>query len=619
MLKKIIRLFQIIPQLGYSNIAYMIWYRLSLKIGWRKLMFPSGKPVKGCFYNGTSLVANYPDEWRRLLKLKAHDILKGKLSYFHYHSRFIGNPPQWFKDPFTGTVLAQPYKHWTDLNDFDLNTGDIKVLWEPSRFQWLTDLARAYKVFGDNRYLMTMNTWLEDWSRENPKNIGVNWKCGQEAAVRVMKLISTASILDQDLRASGQLKKMVYEHVERIHGNINYAIAQDNNHGPSEAAALYIGSAWLLAQENVDKQEYLKKIKKKGRKILIERILRLVDKDGTFAQRSVNYHRVVVDTMSWVLSSMNRYNEGRFCDKVRERLIKLGEWQMLHIADKKGNAPNLGLNDGAMFENLHCCDYRDFRPSTQLFFASLLNVKALEGNGHSPFNEPVYWYFGKDHKNLELYRKYPKRFGLLDGQFLYIRSKNVDLYMRIPGNKLRPTSEDAFHIDLWVDGSNVICDTGSYSYNAGEETFKFKSVSSHNTVQFDDSPQMPKISRFLYGAWLKASIEKPLSENNSVFNFCASYRDYQRNKHTREFKLDMNNRWLVVIDSFEKPKKRKATARWHSTQSSKLAFDVIDEGSNRIEPIKSLGESSLYYLEKHPVEKLGYTTRSNKIMTTIKF
>ncbi len=48
-------------------------------------------------------------------------------------------------------------------------------------------------------------------------------------------------ILGQWNHPSPGLKDFIYQHLERISANICYAIAQDNNHGTSEAAALFIG------------------------------------------------------------------------------------------------------------------------------------------------------------------------------------------------------------------------------------------------------------------------------------------------------------------------------------------------------------------------------------------
>src|SRR5690606_16628052 len=100
--------------------------------------------------------------------------------------------------------------------------------------------ARAYRVFGDEKYLDALNNRLMDWSENNPLNQGPNWKCGQETSVRVMKLFTAAAIMQQADSVSESLEELVRHHLLRIQPNIRYAIAQDNNHGTSEAAGLYI-------------------------------------------------------------------------------------------------------------------------------------------------------------------------------------------------------------------------------------------------------------------------------------------------------------------------------------------------------------------------------------------
>ena len=252
-------LIPILPKLGYSNVAYMIWYRISMKLGWRKRKFPLGKAVEGLFFKESAPLNNYPKNWRNKTLERANKILDGDLTWFHYHTFQVGNPPKWFQNPFVGSVLNNPKKHWSELSDFDLNTGDIKIIWEASRFGWLTDLARAYRVSGDKKYLKAINQWLQDWSKHNLKNQGPNWKCGQEASIRVMKLITTAQVLDQDLNASNALKQMIYEHLNRVYHNINYAWSQDNNHGTSEAAVLYIGAVYLSKQITNDKENIILK------------------------------------------------------------------------------------------------------------------------------------------------------------------------------------------------------------------------------------------------------------------------------------------------------------------------------------------------------------------------
>src|SRR5699024_10816925 len=101
---------------------------------------------------------------------------------------------------------------------FDLNTGEIKHLWELSRFDWVTDLARGSVVTEEPGYLERLNDLLNHWSKNNPVNKGVNWRCGQETSIRVMKLFNAAVVTGNLKTITPALFDFVFYHVERING-----------------------------------------------------------------------------------------------------------------------------------------------------------------------------------------------------------------------------------------------------------------------------------------------------------------------------------------------------------------------------------------------------------------
>ncbi len=620
MLFKILILIKLIPKLGYWNVTYMLWYRLSLKLGIRKRFFPVGKPINGTFFESTEPISNYPEEWRERTIQKANDILKGELTWFHYHKFKVGNPPNWFLNPFDGSILKNPNKHCTEFSDFNLNTGDIKILWEPSRFDWLTDLARAYRITGDEKYLISINDWLSDWSKHNPLNQGPNWKCGQEASIRVMKLITAAQILNQDLNSLPLLQQMIFDHLNRIYPNINYAIAQDNNHGTSEAAGLYIGAVWLLSQQNIIFSEsQLKKYKRAGRRLLINRLMKLISSDGSFSQQSVTYHRVVVDTMSWVLYAMEKYNEPKFSELVNKKLYSLGLWLYKFTIDENGDAPNIGSNDGAMFEKLHNCDYRCFKYSTQLYFGILYKKRIYN---YEEYDESIFWRYPQSYLGFDYVKNDINTIEVLDSEYLLIKKDPLRLFLKIPNDKFRPSSCDLFHLDLWINGENIISDRGSYSYNAVEETLKFKSISSHNTVQFDNKEPMPKLSRFLYGSWIKATESRIKSKGDDRVIWQGTYTDYYQNTHQRKVEVNFNNREVKVIDNLISYNKNFDTKlRWYfNTTQSQIRLTVFGKsGNNRLVPTIKREFSSLYYLQKEITECYEFTTKDNVYMTIITY
>lgn len=584
MFKKALLVFEIIPKLGYWNFFYAVWYKLSLKLGVRKLMFPKGQSVSGLIFKGTADLTTLPvDEWSHNIIAKADEIGRGVFTYFSFHKKTIPSTnnlayiPNWFFNPFENVTYSQQKKHWTELSDF--GEGDIKIIWEISRFDWVTDLARAYKISGNEKHLLRLNSWLEDWSSHNPLNLGPNWKCGQETSFRVMKLLTAAHCLSQYNTPSAALKEWIKQHVLRIYPNINYAISQDNNHGTSEAIGLYIGAAWLI--HNGESDPKFHKFKRKGRQILEERILKLIQNDGTFAQKSMTYHRVVLDTMSFVLHNMMLLKESDFSPEMVERLTNLGEWQYKMTFGTQGDAPNFGSNDGAMIENLHSRPYRDFRPSTQLFYGALKRKRVYEDISLS---ESAYWRFGSEALLWPIEVVEIPKAEILDKQILIMRNERANVFMKLPEDTFRPVN-DAFHVDLWINGEPVLVDAGSYSYNAGELTDRYKSVSFHNTIQFGNEEQMPKIGRFLNGKWISLLSSNPIEYNNDKVMWSGTYKDFRHNTHFRKLTLSPTNLLIedTVISSFD------VHSRYHFNK---------DKYSIQIHPVvKSMASS--YYLEQH--------------------
>ncbi len=591
-----------------------------LKSGLCSLVFKKGKPITGPFFRQTNTGVSYPDAWKSNLKDEAEKIIDGKFTWFFKHTFQSALPPDWFFNPFSGKTAVKGNKHWTRTHEFQSEAGDIKIIWELSRFAWLTTLARAYKVFGDQKYLDTINILLESWSSANSANTGPNWKCGQETSFRIFKLFTVSCILNQQSDLSPGLKQMIEEHLSRIRPTITYAMAQRNNHATSEAAALYIGATLLIKQAGTrgKKKKRLLQLQKKGKSLLEQLILELVLPDGTFAQKSTNYHRVVIDTISVVLHLMDVYKLAPFKAEVTIRLQNLGEWQRAMIMGANGETPNVGNNDGAMIESMHDKAYTDFRPSTQQFFGLLNGTIPFDDS----FDEPLYW-----RKSTCLRHRTKKEECLpsvyfFDNQYLLIKKQRFSLLMLLPDDTFRP-GLDPFHIDLWINGKNVFIDSGTYSYNAGVDTEYFKSILSHNTISFNASEPMPVLSRFLNAAWLKArNINGPIRQNTGI-HFSATYSDYNKNKHERE--LIVSEEKILVRDKVDY--NGTAEAFFHFGEGELLSVNqemkkvelqsctLYFNGVNTF--IKDVGFHSNYYLLKEKHDFLRVSLQSTLLETTV--
>ena len=540
-MKKILWYLPILRKLGINNVLYIVWYRWSLKTGFRKSFFPVRelKLSGDLFISDKTSAPQIPLQSKEQIIENAAKILSGQLKYYSYHWKKVGSPPNWFINPFNGAIIKNPHLHWTELADFDIEIGDIKNVWEASRFYWVISLAQAYALTQSPKYLQTLNAWLKNWTQQNPVNLGPNWKCGQEASIRVFNLINASLILHASEIPNEEFSELIYLHILRISSNIRYAIAQNNNHGTSEAAAIFIGASWLEKYGKGDLRQ-LPKLKSQGRKWLENRTNILIDTDGSFSQHSVNYHRVVLDTLCYVEFWRQQLKQKAFSKAFYEKASSASQWLAALTDPNTGKAPNLGSNDGALFLNLNSCDYKDYRPSVQLAANLFLNTRIYP---EGPYDESLLWLgvIPTQKKSVSNNRQSK----VLDNAYVVMHADDSMALIRTPKFNYRPSHNDVFHFDLWHKGVNILCDNGSFSYNPGSEcSLDFKSVHMHNTVSFDGQEQMPKLSRFLLAKWIKQGESGEIINTNNETSWRGSYIDYRGNKHFRKVNYS-SNRWII--------------------------------------------------------------------------
>ncbi|VVN65197.1 heparinase II/III family protein [Pseudomonas fluorescens] len=509
--------------------------------------------------------------------------------------------------------MDQPNRNWWEIPDFDSRLGDIKMVWETSRLDWLLAFAQRAKA-GESYYLSQLDSWLADWCANNPPYKGVNWKCGQEASIRVMHLAMASLILEQTGEATIALLELIKQHLKRIAPTLSYAMAQDNNHGTSEAAALFIGGSLLTHNGQAEGAEWVRQ----GYKWLENRAERLIEVDGSFSQYSLNYHRVMLDTFSMVEVWRRHLNLSKLSDTWYSRAAAATIWLRAMVREENGDAPNLGANDGARLLQLSRSDYRDFRPSVQLAMNLFLGKNAY---GEGSWNEPAGWLGLKESVD----RADPQVSQVFDkGGFAVLRNTYAMVMLRYPRFRFRPSQADALHVDLWVGASNLLRDAGTYSYNTEAKWLNyFPGTAAHNTVQFDSRDQMPRISRFLFGNWLKTSYVEPLHTEESVASFAAGYKDASGAAHKRKVMLTDNS--LTVVDQIS-GFKQKAVLHWRLMPGSwHLEGNRLTCGDHVIEvhgtmPIVRLemveGWESLYYLDKTEVPVLELEVNQSGSLTT---
>lgn len=551
---------RVVLALGLLNVARVIIYRLGVVTGLGAVRRIKAEVASGEFFRPGKAGGRY---------LPAVSNWQDSGLIFGYWPISVSDaPPDWFANPISSNRIRQPQRSWWSIPDFDPEVGDIKAIWELSRMDWLLAFAQRVRN-GDHASLQRLNLWLSDWSKQNAPYQGPNWKCGQEASIRVLHLAVAALILDQAKCSSPTLLEFVRLHLQRIAPTIGYAVAQDNNHGTSEAAALYVGGSWLMEQGVPDGRRWMQM----GKRWLENRASRLVGVDGSFSQYSLNYHRLMLDTFCLVEVWRRDLGLPALSACWFARAQAAARWLYAMIDVRTGDGPNIGANDGARIIQLTNTGYRDFRPAVQLAMALFANACAFPGE--HDWNSTLHW-LNVAIPNDVLSPSGSQLFD--DGGYAVLVCGDVKAVLRYPRFKFRPSHADALHLDLWVEGINVLRDGGTYSYNTDKNWLSyFPGTASHNTIQFDERDQMPRLSRFLFGDWLQTAQTEALNVGEGSASFAASYQSKCGILHRRHVILSSERLKVSdVIEGF----RQKAVLRWRLSPGGwrKLGDAAVTDG-----------------------------------------
>lgn len=442
---------------------------------------------------------------------QANAICQGVHVYFGCYEIKTGFFPDWHKNYFTGE-RGPTTLHWSKIDDFSF--GDIKVIWEPSRFFWVYTLSRAYVYSKEERYAQVFWQLFENWLHSNPPNFGVNWKCGQEASIRLFAMLFGINIFLCSVHTTKQRMELFYKFVIqtglRVVSNISYAMSQSNNHATSEAACLYL-IGLLFPELRMARQFY-----NKGKKLLERLAEKLIDQDGNFSQHSANYQRLMLQTYLLCIQ-VGKINDDYFSNELNEKIQKSIDLILLLQDAYTGQLPNFGANDGSLIIPLNNCSFADYRPLVALGYACLKN-KLIYAPG--PWYEDALWFnvysqakpSDTAYPALETNPVFLKHAG-----YLLKKSKHYFFMMLVRAfKKHRPSQYDNFHIDFWVNGRNVLLDSGTFSYNSMEIDSAYQLHNKTYPVHY----KTKMISRFLYFPWDSVFLNKSYTrENYSYYEF----------------------------------------------------------------------------------------------------
>lgn len=142
---------------------------------------------------------------REALTRDTREIFAGRWKAFGHLEIQVDTPPQWHADYLVRKNFS------TDQIAFELNHrqlpggGDVKLIWELSRWHQLARLAQAAYVLADANAAEACARWLANWVEKNPPFRGLNWTSALEVGMRLIQFTWIDVLLSNVRQASRPL------------------------------------------------------------------------------------------------------------------------------------------------------------------------------------------------------------------------------------------------------------------------------------------------------------------------------------------------------------------------------------------------------------------------------
>ena len=545
----------IIQHFGVGWVAYRCWKSVSEKLGYWKFKLPSKSwdHFASGKYAPTGEVANYAsaeeffdqrnsqgiqfffdpasiepsqrwlcslDPSQQWAQETADRVDQGEFRFFSSRWINIGKQPNWFLNPYDN-LSAPSDQHFSEINEFGF--GDVKTIWEANRFGFVFHLARSFARTRNDQCAETYWRLLEHWMEANPPYQGINWKCGQESGLRFLAAVFGFHVFSKCPATSVERIKRFTQFAaatgNRIEKHIGYAISQKNNHGISEAVALWtIGTLFPEFKQSTNWRS-------KGLAVLKQLCLELIYEDGAFSQHSANYHRLVLHLLCWIVR-LAEVNEVQLDHEVLEKFERATDFIESLLNETSGAPPRYGADDGALILPLNHCDYFDYRAAVQL--SRTINKKPNRF-ADGCWNEDLFWFglstpeptepvndsqsaAGSTAKQTASLQSFPH------GGINRLDSEQTTALIRAGSFRHRPAQSDLMHVDISWKGQNVAIDPGTYSYNGNQhwKNIPFMLNHQHNSVIIDSIEPETCVSKFMLLPWNEAELVSKYQSENVV-------------------------------------------------------------------------------------------------------
>jgi hypothetical protein len=399
----------------------------------------------------------------------------------------LGLPPDWHRDFKSGRRWPCDVSWRIDYANLG-EPSDVKVPWELSRFHYAAWLGQAYWLTGDEGYASAFGRLATSWIQDNPPGRGVNWAVPMELAIRSANWIMAfgwfrgSPSLDDGFwfRLLGSL----WRHADAIGGNLEYQRLLGNHYISNGMGLVLLGTFFGDTRAG-------RSWARRGRRILEREMIRQVHPDGVSYEKSISYHRLVLECfyLSLILGERDGF---RFSGRFHDRLRLMFEFVNAYTRED-GSTPLVSdADDGRVLRLAPAAPFTDHRHGLAVGGTLLEREDLLAAAGGC--HPEALWLFGPERfsrcrdasrgKVARASRAFPS------GGYYVMRGPDTHTFLDAGEIGFDGHSghghNDTLSFELHAPGGTFIVDSGTYLYTSDTAAHRaFASTAAHNTVRVD--------------------------------------------------------------------------------------------------------------------------------------
>jgi len=492
--------------------------------------------------------------YRQSIIANGDKICSNIISILGDNEKYLGERINWSKDYKSGVTWDSQYAFDYVLLDWS-KPSDVRIVWELNRLHFILDLGKAYLVTKDDKYVLKYKEIIIDWQANNKVAYSLAWGCAMEASIRAVNLIlaldffASSKLLDEAFMCN--YINSIIQHGHFIWRNIEYADIRGNHYLADLVGLVYIGCYF---HEYPESRKWLQFSTNK----LEEEIFGQIHPDGVDHEGSLPYQQLVVELLLSAIILLKK-NGIVLSSEAMARVENAVEF-IMHYTKPDGKCPMFGDSDDGRLHPFGKQDVNDHRHllSTAAVIFKRGDFKAAAGK----FWEDSLWLLGVEglHEFDALHEKEYRLSRAFDNGGFYVM-QNVGNHMIIDcGNVGMAGRGGHGHIDrlsfeLFLNGEQLICDTGCSSY-AANKTERIAAISSkaHN-LTIIKGIEMAAIdtsgfiqARNVPGRTVRWDVGEEVDYFHGQIEFCQENKESI--KYDRQIKFYKTKSVVEIIDSF---------------------------------------------------------------------